>query len=184
MTSAPARAWLSAWRDEHLDGLVVEDRSRRVSRTKPSWPWLVYGSSATSVTRPSCGNSRLIARHALADEIGLVERLAASLVLELRLGIGEERDRRNVELAARSASRTASSTLSRSTPGIAATGTRRLLALDEEERPDQVVRRQHMLRNEPPRPFRLAVAARAMGEVEPVGFGDAGRLVHGGSLWD
>ncbi len=42
-------------------------------------------------------------------------------------------------LAAFSASRTASSTLSRSTPGIAATGARLILALDQEERPDEVV---------------------------------------------
>ena len=87
-------------------------------------------------------------------------------------------------LTARSASRTASSTLSRSTPGIAATGTRLLLALDEKQRPDQVAGRQHVFRDEPPRPFGLAVAARAVGEVEPVGSEMRDGLFMTGSLWN
>ena len=60
-----------------------------------------------------------------ADEVAFVESFAPLRVLERNLGVGEEGNRRNLRLTARSASRTASSTVSRSTPGIAATGTRR-----------------------------------------------------------
>ena len=68
--------------------------------------------------------------------------------------------------AARSASRTASSTESRSTPGIEATGTRVVRAVDDEQRPDQVVGGEHVLAHHAPRPFGLAVAPHAGGEVE------------------
>ena len=40
------------------------------------------------------------------------------------------------------------------------------LAVDQEERPDEVGGRQDVFRNQPPRPFRLAVAARALRQVE------------------
>ena len=56
-----------------------------------------------------------------------------------------------VSFAARSASRTASSTDSRSTPGIEATGARR--AFGDEQRPDQVVGGEHVLAHHAPRPF-------------------------------
>ncbi len=101
-------------------------------------------------------------------------------VLEVRLGVGEERDRRDVEPDR--ALRLAHGFVD-AEPVDARhrrDGRALVLALDEEERPDEVVRRQHMLGNEPPRPFGLAVAAGPMGDVEPVGFRDAGRLVHGG----
>ena len=63
--------------------------------------------------------------------------------------------------AARAASRTASSTERRSTPGMEATGMRVPVAVDQEQRPDQVVGGEHVLAHQPPRPFGLAVAARA-----------------------
>ena len=47
-----------------------------------------------------------------------------------------------------------------------AIGSRRLVALDDEERPDQVVDRQHVLAHEAARPVRLAVAARALAQSE------------------
>ena len=45
--SAPARAWLTAWR--HRNSTVSSFRMTPSSRTMPSWPSLLYGSSATSV---------------------------------------------------------------------------------------------------------------------------------------
>jgi hypothetical protein len=40
---------------QHGHGFVVEDVARVVQQ--PSWPWLVKGSSATSVITPSSGNA-------------------------------------------------------------------------------------------------------------------------------
>ena len=98
-----------------------------------------------------------------ADEIVRVERFAAVGVAQRRIGVGKERKAGMPSSAARSASRTASSTVSRSTPGIEATGTRALVAVDDEDRPDQVVGRQHVLAHQAARPFGLAVAARTNG---------------------
>jgi hypothetical protein len=52
-TSTPASAWAQRLADQHLDGLSLSDVAVVVGR--PSWPWLVYGSSATSVIMPSSG---------------------------------------------------------------------------------------------------------------------------------
>ena len=53
------------------------------------------------------------------------------------------------------------STDSRSTPGMEATGTRLLLALDDEQRPDQVVDAEAMLGDEAARPARATRPAQA-----------------------
>ena len=42
----------------------------------------------------------------------------------------------------------------------------RVVAVDHEQRPDQIVGRQHVFAHQPPRPFGLAVAARADHEIE------------------
>ena len=186
MTSAPARAWLSAWR---TSASTVSSLRIVISPAATLADEAVVAVAGVGV-EGDVGDEAELREFALdraagpADEIALVESLAAALVLEARLGVGEERDRRNAELDR--------------PPGLAHRlidaepvdarhrGDRNalLLAIDEEERPDQVVRGQHVFRDQPPRPFRLAVAARALGEVEAAGFGDAGRLVHqgGGSL--
>ena len=127
MTSAPARAWTSAWRTSAstVSSLRIRTSPVALSLMRPSWPWLVYGSSATSVTRPSWGNSRLMARQAWQTRL---PSLNASLPRSsLRCGsvYGKNAIAGISSATARPASRTASSTLSRSTPGIAATGTRR-----------------------------------------------------------
>ena len=114
-----------------------------------------------------------------ADEVALVVGLGPVLVLEMRLGVGEEGDRGDVELhrALGLAHR-----LVDAEPLDARhcrNGHAGLLALDQEQRPDEVVGGQHLLADQPPRPFRLAVAAGPVGEVEAMGFDDAGRLVHG-----
>ena len=123
--------------------------------------------------------SFLIARQALQTRL---LSLKASLPRSsLRCGsvYGKNAIAGRPSLTARSASRTASSMLSRSTPGIAATGTRRF---------SPSMRNSGQIRSfvvstcscdQSPRPFGLAVAARAVGEVEAVGLGNAGWLVHG-----
>ena len=185
MTSAPARAWFERLADQRFDRLVVEDAdlARRISRDEA-----VVAVAGVRV-EGDVGDEAELREFALdraagaADEISLVESLAAALVLEARLGVGEERDRRDAELDR--------------PPGLAHRlidaepvdprhrfdRNALLLAIDEEERPDEVIRGQHVFRDQPPRPIRLAVAARTLGEVEAAGFGDTGRFVHqGGGL--
>ena len=65
-----------------------------------------------------------MARVARQTRLSAIEGFAAGLVAQLRIRIGKERNAGDSELGARSASRTASSTERRSTPGMAATGTR------------------------------------------------------------
>ena len=90
--------------------------------------------------RPSSGTAALIARQAVQTRLSGLSASRAGLVAARRIGVGEERDRRNAEPRPRAPPRlTASSTDSRSTPGIAATGWRTFCAVDEEDRPDQVV---------------------------------------------
>ena len=48
-------------------------------------------------------------------------------------------------------------------------GAAEIVAGDHEQRPDQIVRRQDVFPHQPPRPFGLAVAARAHREVERFG---------------
>jgi len=69
-------------------------------------------------------------------------------------------------LAARSASRTASSTESRSTPGIDGNRRARLRSVDQEQRPDQIVDGEHIFGHQPARPVGLAIAPRSDGEVK------------------
>ena len=83
-----------------------------------------------------------------------------------------------VSLAARSASRTAWSTDSRSTPGIDGTGARALFAVHDEQRPDQVVGGELVLAHHAARPFAAPVAAQADGKVEAF----AGGLLDGGQM--
>ena len=114
-----------------------------------------------------------------ADEVAFVEGFAPLRVLELRVGIGKEGDRRDAELDRPLG---LAHRLIDVQPVDARHGGDRnaaLVALDQEQRPDEVARRQHMLGDQPARPVRLAIAAWAMGEVEAGGRGDAGRLVHG-----
>src|SRR3984885_5530977 len=114
-----------------------------------------------------------------ADEVSFIEGLAPLRVLERNFGVGEERDRRDVQL---NRPLSLAHGLFDGQPVDAwHRGYRNalLLAVDQKQRPDEVARRQHMLGDQPPRPFRLAVAARAVGEVEAMGRGDAGGFIHG-----
>ena len=59
MMSQPASACTSACRTSTA---TVSSLRILPSSIRPSWPWLVKGSSATSQSTPSSGNSFLIAR--------------------------------------------------------------------------------------------------------------------------
>ena len=164
MMSQPASACTSACLHQHRDGLVVEDLA--VAHQA------VMAVAGVGVERHVAEDADL--RHLLldradraADEVVRVERLAAVLVAQLRIGVGKQREAGDVELRPRARPRAPPRRpSSRSTPGIEATGARVLLAVDDEQRPDQVVGGEHVLAHQPPRPFGAAVAAQAGGEVE------------------
>ena len=144
MTSAPARAWFSAWRDQRLDRLVVEDR------TSPSAHEPVVAVAGVGVER-DVGDEAKLRKLALdraagaADKIALVQRFASLGVFERDLGVGEERNRRNLEVDR------PLGLAHRFFDGQAVDAGHRVdrdaafVAVDEEERPDKIVRRQDVL---------------------------------------
>jgi hypothetical protein len=89
---------------------------------RPSWPWVVNGSRATSVITPSAGNSFLTARTASwAIPPGFHDSRASSDFLSA--GTTGKSAMAGIDNRARMAhSRSSSSTDSRSMPGIEAMG--------------------------------------------------------------
>ena len=116
----------------------------------------------------------------LADEILFVEGLAAALVFQAGLGVREERDRGNFELHRPLGLAHRLVDAEPLHAGHRRDGNARPLALDQEQRPDQIVGRQHAFADQPPGPFRLAVAAWAVGDFEAGREIGARRLEHGG----
>ena len=119
--------------------------SRRSSRSRsssirPSWPWLVYGSSATSVMTPSAGKALLQRAHRARHQalgmprLGGIERF---LLRGDRPGTARSRECRAATHA--SASRSSRSMLLRETPGSEATGSSRSVAVEHEHRIDEIV---------------------------------------------
>ena len=122
MMSQPASACTSACRTSTA---TVSSLRILPSSISPSWPWLVKGSSATSQSTPRSGKFLLDGAHRLADEIVGIDapRSRARRAATARYR-ETARCRGCSSFTARSASRTAWSTLSRSTPGIEATAVR------------------------------------------------------------
>ena len=85
-----------------------------------------------------------------ADEVAFVEGFASLRVLEHGLGIGEERDRRDLELDRPPG---LAQSLVDAQPFNARHCSNRhaaLFAIDEKKRPDEVARRQHMFGHQSP----------------------------------
>ena len=163
MMSQPASACTSACRTSTA---TVSSLRIRPSSISPSWPWLVKGSSATSQSTPRSGNSFLIARTDLHTRLSGLTRFGAVLVAQGRLGIGKQRDAGDVQL--HRALGVAHRLVDGEPLHARHRGDRRarIVAVDHEQRPDQIVRGQHVFPHQPARPFRLAVAARADHEIE------------------
>ena len=124
-----------------------------------------------------------------ADEVVRVERLGAGVVALVRIGVGKQREAGDGELG-RPLGR-AHGFVDREALDVGHGGDRRadLCAIDQEQRPDQVVGGEHMLAHHAPRPFGAAVAARADREVEtllghglPPRRGTGGRVPAGGRI--
>jgi hypothetical protein len=107
--------------------------------------------------------------HRLADEVVGIDGFRALLVAQGRICVGEERDAGDVEL--HGALGLAHDLVHRETVDARHRGDRGALIVTfrDEERPDQVVGRQHILAHHAAGPFRLAVAARANRKVEARG---------------
>jgi len=112
-------------------------------------------------------------RHSLLDgpdgtthQIVRIERLASVLVTALRVGVGKERETGNGKLGGTLG-------LSHGLVDREPLDARhrvdrhaRLRSFGEEQRPNQIMRGHGVLTHEAPRPLRLAVAARALDEIE------------------
>ena len=112
------------------------------------------------------GKFLLDGAHRLAHQIVGVERLGAVLVAQRGLGIGKQRDAGDVQLhrALGVAHR-----LVDAEPvdaGHRGDAVALVVAVDHEQRPDQVVGGQDVFPHQPARPFGLAVAARADRQIE------------------
>jgi hypothetical protein len=109
----------------------------------------------------------------LADEILGVKRFGAGFVALVRFGVGKDRDARDGKL--RRALGCAHGLVDRETLDVGHRGDRGtdVCSIDNKQRPDQIVGRQHMLAHHAPRPFGAAVAARTDRQIEAV---LAGRL--------
>ena len=166
MMSQPASACTSACRTSTA---TVSSLRMRPSSISPSWPWLVKGSSATSQSTPRSGNSFLIARTDLHTRLSGLSGLRTVLVAQGRLGIGKQRDAGDVQL--HRALGVAHRLVDAEPLDAGHRGDRRALvvAVDHEQRPDQIVRGQDVFPHQPARPFRLAVAARADRQIERQG---------------
>ena len=119
------------------------------------------------------GTSFLMARIAWQTRFSVVERFGAGFVALARLGIGEQREARDGELGG--PLRGADRFIDREALDVGHRGDRRpdLGALDQKQRPDQVVGREYMLAHHAPRPFGAAVAARTYRQIEAFGRGSA-----------
>ena len=121
-TSAPARACDSACFTSA--STVSSFMTYPVSSTRPSWPWLVYGSSATSVITPRPGKRCFSARTARWHRPSSSQ--AACAVSDLASGAvtGNSASAGIFSSLACSATRSSSSIDRRSMPGIEPTGAR------------------------------------------------------------
>ena len=111
--------------------------------------------------RRSRGTSFLIARIARQTRLSGIERLGAVFVAARRIGIGKERETGNRQLGG--ARGGVHGLVDREPLYSGHRGHRSadLMAIDQEQRPDQVVGGEHVLAHEPPRPIGAAVAPRA-----------------------
>ena len=90
----------------------------------PSWPCVVNGSSATSVMTPSSGSAFFSARTARCARPSGFQASRPSRLLASGAVTGNSAIAGTPSFATASASRTSSSTVIRSTPGIEGTATR------------------------------------------------------------
>ncbi len=157
MISQPASTWTSACLHQDLDALVIGDITVDDHAVMAV---IGIGIEGDIAQHADPGRCLLDGAHGAADEIVGIGGLAPVGRLQLGIGLREQGDDRNAEaLRPRCAASAIRSTLSRSTPGMAATGSRRSCAVDHEERPDEIGRRQRGFRHQAAGPVLAPQAA-------------------------
>src|SRR6516165_4385998 len=145
----------------------ARSRPARMAATRPSIMSVAgVGIESDVAEYPDLRHSLLDCPNGTTYQIVRIERFASVLVAALRVGIGKEREAGNGKLGGALG-------LSHGFVNREALDARhrlgrsaRLRSFGEEQRPDQVMRAQGVLAHQAPRPLRLAVAARALGEIE------------------
>ena len=148
---------------QYRDRLVVEDPA---VLDQPVMAVAGEGIERDVAEHAEIGKFLLDRAHRLAHEVIGVERLRAVLVAQGRLGIGKQRDAGDVQF--HRALGVAHGLIDGEPvdAGHRGDGGALVVAVDHEQRPDQIVGGEHVFAHQPPRPFRLAVAARAHGQIE------------------
>ena len=185
--SAPASAWLSAWRTS-----TATVSSLRIA---PSSQQAVMAVAGIGIERhvgedADIGHGLLDGAAGPADQVFGVERLAADCVPQARIGVGKQRHRRDAQL--RGALGLADDLVDAEALDARhrGDGIARVVAVDDEERPDEVVDGQHVLAHEAAGPVGLAVAAGPVGQVQARTRGarrrrrPAGRATRVAGLWN
>ncbi len=122
-TSVPAAAWERACRTSA--STVASFSTWPEASINPSWPCVVYGSSATSVITPSSGTSFLSARTVRCTRPSGFHASRPSSLLVDGSGTGNSATAGMPSVPSRRASSTTRSIDRRSMPGIEATASRR-----------------------------------------------------------
>ncbi len=158
---------------------TVSSLTMMPSRKMPSWPWLVKGSSAASVMMPISGTAALMAR------VARLMTLSGSRMCEPvwsrsdRSTFGKVAMRRDAELCRALGLLDGEVDGQAEDAGHGGDLLAAVLAVDDEDRPDQVVDGQPVLLHQPARPVGLAHAAqpaRAGDLVDGAGRRLAGRV--------
>ena len=175
MMSQPASACTSACLVEHGDRFVVEDFA---VAHQPVMAVAGEGIERDVGEQADLRHCLLDGAQRAADQIVRVERLAAGLVAQLRIGVGEQRQAGDGQLGG------AFGLAHRLVDGQPLdAGHRRhrrprIVPVHDEQRPDQVVGGELVLAHHAAHPFAAPVAARADGKVEAF----AGGLLDGGQM--
>ena len=149
--------------DENLDGFVVDDF---VADHQPVLTVAGVGIERHIGHHADFGHFGDDGAHSTADEIVLVQRLAAGLVAKARVSVGKQGKRGNAQIARLHGG---AHRLVNGQALNARHGADRLtlaLSLDDENRPDQIIGRDHVFAHEAAGPLGAAQAPGAMGEVQ------------------
>ncbi len=163
MMSQPASRLHQRLLDQHRDRLVVEDDA--VAQQA------VMAVAGEGIERHVAQDADLRhflldGAHGAADQIVGIERFAAGLVAQARIGIGKQREAGDRELGR--ALGLAHRLVDRQPLDAGHGGDRRarVVAVHHEQRPDQVVGGEHVLAHHAAHPFAAPVAAQAGRQVE------------------
>ena len=150
--------------DQHFDGFVIEDHAVAQQAVMAV---AGIGIERDIAEDADVGHFFLDRADGAADEIVRIERFAAVVVAQTRIGIGKERDAGDGEF--RGAFGFAHDLIDREAFDARHGGDRHagFLSVGDKKRPDQVGGRERVLAHHAADPVGAAQAARALGQIEP-----------------